>query len=279
MTLNADNSFNKDCFKFKDNSYISILASSSVLVNTDSADYQYSDINLALISKAVRDLIEKMPKEDRPQEIELSVTLPTDLFATLTAVENKKNNLKNLALCADGFELPTVTKVNVYPEAISAFYGVYKDKEISDTEQTLILDFGGATVGICLIEGSEKILFQTEIRATEYSGSIPLARKLGNKIANDFNFPSVPLPAALKVLSEGQFNKKDYNDFIKDEVTKMYNQAIEEASRLTNINFIDNTYIVGGCANLINKYVEHDYEKIKNPEFLNLDGMRYLEEQ
>ena len=279
ITLDAENNIHRDCFSFENNLFISILSSSAELVNTDSREYQYSDVNLALISKAVRDIIEPMKEEERPEEIELSVTLPTDLFSIDMFVKNKKENLKELALCADGFKLPKIKNVKIYPEAISAFYGIYKTQEITASEQSLILDFGGATIGICLIEGGDKIIFQTEIRSTEYSGSIPIARKLGIKIANDFKFPSVPLPAAMKALIAGSFGDKDYSDFIKEEVNNMYLQVMDESNRLANINFIDNIFIVGGGANLVNKYVEHNYKKIALPEYLNLDGMRYLEGQ
>lgn len=248
-----------------DNDLVYTVDKTAIGAIRTTSDYQVSDYNLAIVHELLRQ------NGFGGKEICLHVTLPVKDFFNMTGtgsafnddlIQSKRNNLMREINNINGEPLANIVNVKVYPEAIPAWFDYLIDDEgnkaldVDATNKIMVVDIGGTTADLAIINGVGGMDRQGTIKQGVYKIADNLQKKLDSKYEHG-SLEKYQLDDAMRV-----------KQFFGDDISKEIDQAClpvekrilgEMKEFLEQPKNVDAVLYVGGGSALMGEYLAKEY--------------------
>ena len=234
-------------------------------LTTDIQDYQTSDLNLLLVHDVLRQ------NGFGGEDVAIYVTLPIedyyqkndDGIKNLPLINKKKDNLmrtdiKNMA----GHSLANIVKVSVLAEAIPAWFdkllNSQGEEQIENDEsyKIMVVDHGGTTVDIAIINGAGSIQEEHSIR----TGVFNIQKNLSEILKKRFDRSVIETHHIEKAIQSGQFNKEDISEEIIKACKPIERDVLYQMKKMvSDADSLDAVLYAGGGAELTAKRLADQY--------------------
>ena len=197
-------------------------------IRTNVTGYQVSNANRVLIHETLRRI------GMSGQDVSVSVTLPVgeffrhDMRPNSDRITQKKENVLGEIKNLSGVDSARVVKCLVQPEAIPAFYDhVMNDKGeiINSVRRALIVDFGGTTVDLSILNGTTGGLERFDsIRL----GVFNIKQELAGMLRDRFKVARISDDTITQALSSGMFDDMPISQEIDDAYRNVSNAVLND---------------------------------------------------